>query len=88
MRMFKNFKIKLLISVLIGVISSLYQIELKDELHVTSKKVMLSKNRLETFEYLSNLENYPNVSALLLVIQQNEFLRNFYTLLSFMLFYR
>ena len=62
MRLFKNFKYKLLISVLVGCLSSLYQMETKDELVVCEKKVMLSKPRLDVYEFLSNLENYPAVS--------------------------
>ena len=39
--------------------------ETKDELVVCEKKVMLAKQRLETFDFLSNLENYPKVFDLI-----------------------
>jgi hypothetical protein len=61
MALFKNFKIKLLISVIIAVISSLYQLESKDEFQVTEKVVMLSKTRLECYEFLTKFEEYPTV---------------------------
>jgi hypothetical protein len=61
MAFFKNFKIKLLISVIIAVVSSLYQLESKDEFQVTEKVVMLSKNRPECYEFLTKFEEYPTV---------------------------
>lgn len=68
MRFFKNFKLKLIISIMIGCFSSLYQMETKDELVVCEKKVMLAKQRLETFDFLSNLENYPKVQEYFILI--------------------
>lgn len=59
---FKNFKYKLLIATIIGVLSSLYQMEDKQELHIAQKNVTLNRNRQETFDFLSNLQEYSSVS--------------------------
>lgn len=61
MAFFKHFKIKLLISVVIAGISSLYQLETPDDLHITEKQVMLSKSRPKSYEFLLKLEEYPTV---------------------------
>jgi hypothetical protein len=53
---------KVLVSAFIAIISALYQLESNDEFFVTEKLVMLSKNRSEIFNYLTNLEDYPRVN--------------------------
>jgi len=65
MRFFKNFKIKLLISILIAFFASLYQLETSDDFQIVDKKVMLSKNRADVFEFLTQLEQYPSVISFL-----------------------
>ncbi len=54
-------KFKMVISVLVALISTLYQLEVNEELVITSKKVLLSKNISRVFGSLSNLEEYPSV---------------------------
>ncbi|CAF1044607.1 unnamed protein product [Brachionus calyciflorus] len=65
---FKNFKYKLLIAAIVGILSSLYQIEDKSEIHIAQKNVTLNRNRQETFEFLSNLKQYsswfPNINSI------------------------
>ena len=61
MFLIRNFKYKLFFSAIIAIISSLYQLESKDELKVTEKVVMLSKNRTDTFDFLIKFEEYPKV---------------------------
>ncbi len=56
-----QWKFKLATSVLVALISTLYQLETDDELLVTNKKVLLSKNISRVFTALSDLEEYPSV---------------------------
>ena len=56
-----SLKQKFIVSACIALISALYQLESKDEFFVTDKLVMLSRNRSEIFDYLTNLEDYPRV---------------------------
>ena len=58
----RNFKYKLLFSAIIAIISSLYQLETKDELKIAEKVVVLSKNRTATFEFLIKFEEYSKVN--------------------------
>ena len=60
----KNFKIKLIFSAFIGLLASLYQMELKDEFELVTKVVMLNKNRPFIYDFLTNMEEYPKVSNL------------------------
>ncbi|RNA13679.1 hypothetical protein BpHYR1_034158 [Brachionus plicatilis] len=55
----KNFKVKLILAVIVGAISSLYQLEDSHELHIAQKNVTLNKNRKEAFEFISNLTEFP-----------------------------
>ena len=59
----KNFKLKLLVSFIIGAISSLYQLESREELHITQKIVMLNKNRQFIYDFLTKVDEYPKVWA-------------------------
>ena len=61
MFLLRNFKYKLYFSAIIAIISSLYQLESKDELKITEKVVMLSKNRTDTFDFLIKFEEYSKV---------------------------
>ena len=56
-----NIKYKLIISVIIAIVSSLYQLESKDELKISEKAVMLSKNQTDTFDFLVKFEEYAKV---------------------------
>lgn len=60
---FKNFKIKITIAVIVGAISSLYQLEDRQEIHIAQKNVTLNKNRQQAFEFVSNLTEFPSVKA-------------------------
>ena len=71
MAFLRNFKYKLLFSAIIAIISSLYQLETKDELKIAEKVVMLSKNRTETFEFLIKFEEYPKVMNILYTPNQS-----------------
>jgi len=57
----RNFKYKVLISAVIAIISSLYQLESKDELKLAEKVVMLSKNSKDSFDFLTKFEEYSKV---------------------------
>ena len=58
-----NIGFKLTTSVLIALISLLYQLETDEELAIIDKNVMLSKNRTFIFNRLSNLEEFPAVNS-------------------------
>jgi hypothetical protein len=66
MRFLKNFKIKLFVSLVIGILASLYQMETREELHVTQKVVMLNKNRQFIYDFLTKVDDYPRVSRKIL----------------------
>jgi len=56
-----QWKFKLAVSVLVALMSTLYQLETDDELLVTNKKVLLSKNISRVFTALSDLEEYNSM---------------------------
>lgn len=62
MAFLKNFKFKLFISVLVGLSASLYQMEVKDEYEVTTKLVMLNKNKTYVFDLLTQIDQFQNVT--------------------------
>lgn len=62
---FKNFKIKLIIAIIIGVLSSLYQLEDTQELLIVQKNVTLNKNRQEAFDLLSDLTQLSTVTLII-----------------------
>jgi hypothetical protein len=59
MSFFKNFKIKLFFSFVVGLIASLYQMELQGEYEITTKVVMLNQNRPSIYDFLTNVNDYP-----------------------------
>jgi hypothetical protein len=59
--MFKNLKLKLFFSFLVGLIASLYQMELKGEFEITDKLVMINKNRPFVYDHFTNVLDYPKV---------------------------
>lgn len=62
-----NIGFKLMTSILISVIATLYQLETDDELLIMDKGVMLSKNRTFVFDFLTKLEDYPAVNTFFLI---------------------
>ena len=72
MGFFSHLKYKLIFSTIIAIISSLYQLESKDELKISEKIVMLNKNRSDSFDYLVKFEEYPKVSILSMTLFEFE----------------
>lgn len=59
--MVSNRVLKFILSLVIALISTLYQLESDDELLLTEKRVMLSKNKTFCFDSLTDLEQFPSV---------------------------
>ncbi len=59
--MLESVRVKIAISLFVGILSALYQLETDDELYITEKVVMLGKKKSDIFDYLTKMEEYPNV---------------------------
>ena len=61
MGFFSYFKYKLIVSVVIAVISSFYQLENEEDLEISTKVVLLHNSRHKVYEFLINFEEYKTV---------------------------
>ncbi len=72
-----SFKAKFLVATLIAIVAVFYQLTIDDDILVVEKAVVVAKSPLNTFEFLTRLDDYPAVSAFLAFIWSCSFLSDF-----------
>ena len=61
MVLFRYFKTKIVLAVLIGILAELYYNESKEEYQLTKKEVLLTKSKSTVFDFVSDLDFYSKV---------------------------